>query len=254
MLEKEELEKRFIEFIKKYEDNYDQLSGEYEFLEMSIPSYLLLNYKDAYYNPRGNDTILYQIFSAIGALPKEVDPYYQIMKNIEQEYGLERDIIEVGCGMFPALCLKIAERQKEIGKGTITGYDPELVTTSLDGVVLKKEKFTLATPLPKNALIIGQKPCEATETIIRKSSIKNLEFYIQLCECKHNVPTEYKLSHLGNKNLWDSYINEITENTLPEGFIIEKRKQVNPIKNISQSKRYYKAPIEDQIIMTKKKR
>ena len=254
MLNEKELKERFTEFLNKYENGYYQLSGDYDFLEMSIPTYLLLNYQNAYKNPRANDKVFYQIFSAIDALPQEINPYYQFMKIIEKEFGLERDIIDVGGGMFPALSLEIAKRQKEIGKGTITCYDPELVTTTLDGITLKKEKFTLSSSIPENALIIGQKPCEATETIIRTSSIKNLEVFVQLCACTHNVPREYRLSHTETKNLWYSYIQELAEDTLPEGFSLEKGTMIDPLAKIQQESPNYKLNIEDPTIMIKRKK
>ena len=223
MLEKEELKKRIYNFLDQYQDGYDQFNYQYDYLEMAISAYLYRYYEEIYYKHDYRDTAFLQMFSAIGALNKEENPYYQMMKKIEEEYGLDRNIIEVSCGMFPALSYEIAKRQKELGKGTITGYDPELVTKTLTGTTLVDKKFTLSTPLPENSLIIGRKPCEATETIIRTANIKNIEFYIQVCSCNH-TPIEYRLTHLPKPNqlLWHTYIEELAQDTLPKNFKIEK--------------------------------
>ena len=185
MLSREELNKRMTEYLLKYREGYGRVS-EIEDLEyeMDLMTYIKYYYADSYYDPRSGENDFFQMFSAIDGLEGR-DPYYQTMQEIEQEFGLDRDIFEVGCGMFPSLARIIAKRQQEIGKGTITAFDPELVTKVVDGVHLVKEKFTLTTPLPKNALIIGRKPCEATEIMIKAASKNNAELFLKLCYCNH---------------------------------------------------------------------
>lgn len=230
MLNIEELRKRFDEYMHKNEKAYLEMSSDEEFywLEESVSSFLLRNFVSAYYEPMVGDSMFQQIFSGIDALPNERNPFYQMMQRIEKEYGLDRDIIDVGSGAFPALAYEISKRRKELGikKGSITAFDPRLAVETLDGITLVKDKFTLATPLPKSALIVGRKPCESTETIVRKSSINNLEIYIQLCHCEKHVPTEYSLSHKPTKGLsiMEMYIEELTRSTLPKGFRVEKEK------------------------------
>lgn len=230
MLERDELKRRFNEYMQKTRNQYIQMSYEDEFqwLEESLISFLENNYMQAYYSPLIGDSMFQQIFSGINALPNDINPFYQMMQRIEQEYGLERDIIDVSCGVFPALSYEIQKRKDEldIKKGSITAFDPRLGINTLDGVVLIKDKFTLTTPLPKNALLVGRKPCDATETIIRKSSINNLEIYIQLCHCDEHVPKAYKLSHkpMNNMSFMEIYIEDLTRSTLPTGFRVEKEK------------------------------
>jgi hypothetical protein len=222
MLNKEELQKRMTEYLLKYRNGYARIS-ENEILEMDmdIVTYIYHYYMDAYYEPRRGENAFFQMFSAIDALGKK-DPYLQTMNEIETEFGLDRNIIEVGCGMYPSLARLIAKKQKEIGKGTITAYDPELVTKTLEGVKLVKANFTLETPIPKDALIIGRKPCQATETTILAAEKNETELFLKLCNCNH-IPDELKsqYSQPGKKN-WLTYLNKVIEDNIKPGFRIEK--------------------------------
>ena len=124
--------------------------------------------------------------------------------------------------MYPSLARLIAKRQKEIGKGTITAYDPELVTKTLDGVNLVRANFTLTTPIPQNALIIGRKPCKATETAILSATKNKTELYLKLCNCNH-IPDELKFyySQNGSKN-WLAYLDKVINDNLQPEFTVEK--------------------------------
>lgn len=235
MLEISELQKRFKEYMNKYEQAYLDMSSDEEFywLEESVSSFLSSNLVSAYLEPMVGDSMFQQIFSGIDALPNEINPFYQMMKRIENEYGLDRDIVDVASGAFPALAYEISKRKKELGikKGSITAFDPRLAVTKLDGITLVKSKFALATPVSQETLLVGRKPCDATEIIVRKSSIQNLEFYIQMCHCEKHVPTEFKLSHKPTKGLtlMEMYIEDLARKTLPTGFRVEKEKVVDSV-------------------------
>lgn len=253
MLDEKELEKRFMEFLNKYYQGYSDLSydEEYMWLEETIPSYLSTYYKAAYREPMIGDNVFFQIFSGIDALDPSINPFYQMMSRIEKEYGLDRDIIEVGCGYFPALSYEITKRKKELGieKGRIIAYDDKLVTTSLEGTTLVKDKFLSSTIIASpDALIIGRRPCKATEALIKASSINNLEFYLQLCPCTDHVPIEFKLSHkeIKGHKLSEMYAEQLARETLPSGFIIEKETIIERVGNSP------KQIAEETIIKTKK--
>lgn len=227
MLSREELKKRMTEYMLKYREGYASVS-EIEDLEdeMDLITYINHYYADSYYEPRSGENAFFQMFSAIDSLGDK-DPYLQTMQEIEQDFGLDRNIIEVGCGMFPSLARIIAKRQKEIGKGTITAYDPELVTKTLEGVTLVKHHFTLATPIPKNALIIGRKPCQATELMIQSATLNQSELFLKLCNCNH-IPDSQKSNYTGPyKTNWLTYVDEITASTLQPGFVVEKSESID---------------------------
>jgi hypothetical protein len=53
----------------------------------------------------------------------------------------------------------------------------------LKNLEIKKENFTEKTIVPKNSLIIGFMPCEATELLIRYATKNKLDFMVALCGC-----------------------------------------------------------------------
>lgn len=222
MLSREELKKRMTEFLLKYREGYGRVSEIEDLeMEMDLMTYIKYYYMDSYYEPRRGENAFFQMFSAIDGLEGR-DPYYQTMQEIEEAFGLDRDVIEIGCGMFPSLSRLIAKRQQEIGKGTITAYDPELVTKVVDGVKLIRERFTLATPIPKDALIIGRKPCEATAVMINAAAANKSELFLKLCDCNH-IPTKNEKDYEGPyRTKWFSYVDDLVEGTLQPGFTVEK--------------------------------
>ena len=60
------------------------------------------------------------------------------MNFINEKYGLNQDILEVGSGFFPTLAEKIDTYQQSTNKGSITAIDPLLIPTSLGNVKLCK--------------------------------------------------------------------------------------------------------------------
>jgi hypothetical protein len=230
MLDRKELKKRIFNFLDKYGEGYATLDlEEAYFLEMSIDNYIANYYEDAYYKPINRDNVFFQIFSAIGAFEQEVNPYFQLATLIEKEYGLNYNIIEVGSGLFPALALEIAKKQKKLEKGTITVYEPNLVPKILEGITLINKDFPLVTELPQNSLIIGRKPCKTTENMIRIANQTNSEFFIQLCKCAH-APIEYKLkSKSDSNNTWIKYLMDVAQDTLPLNFSVEETSIIDPL-------------------------
>lgn len=244
MLDMKELAKRMDEFMVKYGRGYAELSAEDEFLwlEQSVPSYIQDYYKMAYYEPRVGESIFQQIFSGIEAMEDKYNPFRQMVLRLEEEYGLDRDYLEVGCGFFPALAYELAKRKRELGieKGKITAYDAKLVTTTLNGVTLVKDKFYASTIVPADTVLIGRRPCEATEAIVKNGAHNNLEIYIQLCSCEEHVPKSYRLSHkpVKDQTILEMYTEEITRDTLPSGFRVEKEKVLEQVGDQPSQQRY----------------
>lgn len=233
LLSRSELEKRIRDYMQKYRQEYANISNETtDFLEMSLDSWIDQNYQKAYFDPKGDESFFNQIFVAIDALPEERNSYYQMAKKIENEYGLDRNIVEVGGGLFPALAFEIAKRQQITGKGTITVYDPNMVVTNLDGIKIVKDYFTENCQLEEGSLLVARKPCEASETVIRTANKYKVEFYLNLCCCAH-TPEEYALKHknVNWRVVWQSYIEDLAMSTLPDDFRLERVDELNTCTN-----------------------
>lgn len=214
-----ELERVVLPFIDEYQHFYDSDEELREEVDCSsVSNFLRYSYKDAYHFLGENESVYTQIFAHLGLLPEEKNPYYQMMKRIEAEYGLDRDIVEVGGGMIPVLGMEIAKRQLEIGKGSITIYDPKAFIKTANGAKIINSYFTEATSpaLKEGDLLIGRKPCDATIGMIKAANKRNVEFYISLCDCDH-TPTEYRLTHGGLRGcIWHDYVKDVATSTLPK--------------------------------------
>ena len=125
--------------------------------------------------------ILRQIYTELGFFRDDENIYLGFIDILENNFDIDRDIIEVGCGRFPALAKIIALKQH---KGTITVYDPRLATveSKIPNMKLKRENFTKSTPVRSDQLVIGFMPCEATEQTIVTAGKNKADFLIALCE------------------------------------------------------------------------
>lgn len=158
------------EFLQRYGEGYDQRELDY----------IRRNWHHCL-KSRFSMDILRQVYSELGLVSDEENIYLGFIKLLEENFGIDRDIIEVGGGRFPSLAKLIALKQET---GTITVYDPRLVTTQsiCPNMTLKKEKFTKQTPVTEDQLIIAFMPCEATEPAIFAAAQNKADFLIALCE------------------------------------------------------------------------
>jgi hypothetical protein len=157
-------------FLKEHKNGYS--AREIDFIRRCWQMYL---------DKKFNVDILRQIYSELNIIDEKDDIYHGFMKILEENFDIDTDIIEVGGGRIPSLAKKIALKQK---KGTITVYDPDLISTKskIPNMVLRKQPFTLQTPVQKDQLIIGFMPCEAAEKIIYNARNNGAHFLIALCE------------------------------------------------------------------------
>ena len=165
----EQLAAKAIEFIEKYKDHYTQ--WELDFLLKNT-----LNMND----PRIPD-VLRQISVEVEALEEKNNMYKKFINVLEENFEIDRDILEIGGGVVPSLSKLISLKQNH---GTITVYDPRLILSvpHKENVILKKEKFQLNSSIGTARMIIGFMPCDATNLIVDVACQNNLDFMIALCE------------------------------------------------------------------------
>lgn len=126
--------------------------------------------------------ILREVLDFLGIIPDSENIYIEFLHQIESLHQIEnRNIIEVGCGVFPNLSSRMSLKQKN---GRITVYDPRLDSTiqSSDKLILKKEEFTRETPLEDTNLIVGLMPCKGAEALIDQAIANEIDFVLWLCE------------------------------------------------------------------------
>ena len=166
MLAIEEKKKRkyYIKrFLQQHRQIYDKIELQYLHTCHNIDDQMI-NLPD----------IFRQLLDELNLVTPDKNVYTIFCKFLEELYGLDRDIIEVGGGVIPSLGKKIALKQQ---KGSITVYDPRLMNIQTPpNLVLKREQFTSKTNLSKTNLLIGFTPKEATETIINEACKNNIDF------------------------------------------------------------------------------
>lgn len=159
--------------------------------------------------------IMNQIYAEIGLLPEANNIYKGFMNVLSKEHDLDCNILEIGGGFFPIMAKYIDEEQQKIGKGTITVYDPMLVTKKLGNIKLIKENFTHLDTVNQYDLIIGIAPCEATEFIIKKAAEEGKTFFVALCGCTHftHWHNPFRMPTLED---WCEYIYSKARDTIDE--------------------------------------
>ncbi len=182
-----ELKTKFVEFAKKYKSLYSKSAWEY--IEEEIFNALKEN--DA-------PDILMQIYSELKINPSPARFYQHHLKLVKENFPIDGNIVDIASGMLPAFANLLAEEQLHIGKGTVTIYEPLLLSMEPKhpNITLHKEEFTSDTDLSKYDLVTGIMPCDATEIILENAIRNHKNFYVAMCGCVHD-PLAYYYGYMG---------------------------------------------------------
>ena len=169
---------KFKQFKEEYSTNYSPEAWEY----------IEENFYEGLQNRESPD-ILMQIYTELCLNPIGGSLYHKHLKLLKKHFPIDGNIVEVGSGMIPAFANIIAKEQIQIGKGTITIYEPLLaqLKPKYPNITLHKEEFTLDTDISKADLLVGVMACEATETILESAIINDKDFYVAMCGCVHSA-------------------------------------------------------------------
>ena len=159
--------------------------------------------------------LIMQIYSELEIVDKKHNRYNEYLNMIHKNFNINCNILEVGGGFIPAFANLVAPKQLKSGNGTITVYDPELITTESKhkNLTLVREKLGANTDIRKYDLIVGIMPCEATELILEKACENNKDFFIALCGCVH---LDFYDSMLYGINQYKRYLLNKTKKLLEE--------------------------------------
>ena len=178
----EEYQKKFEEFKKKYQHEYSKSEWDY------IEYYFFKQIHDIY-----APNIMMQIYGKLGIKDSPAIFYRKHLELIKQNFPIDGNVVEVAAGNFPIFAEDLAKEQGEIGKGTITIYEPALIemTPKYPNMTLHKEEFTKETDLTGADLVIGIHPCKATWAILENAIKHKKDFYVAMCGCDHTPGVEY---------------------------------------------------------------
>lgn len=151
-----------------------------------------------------NDSCYTQAWDALSLLQDAENPYLGFRDVIEKNFGLDIDILEIGGGVYPSLSYSINSRQIEIGKGSITVYDPLLSKRLVsNGVILERKSFTADVDVSKFDLIISKEPCLATYAMLDAGGRTDKSMVLSPCKCYDLLPEDYYWSDLPT---WYSFV------------------------------------------------
>ena len=211
-MKKKELKEKYKKFVDEYSDNYPKDAFEY--------------IRENFWKCRKSfeiPDILMQVYSELGLYEDYVNIYLKHLNKIKSIFNTDCNVLEIAGGALPAFSDIIAREQLNIGKGTITMYDPMLATTKAKYTNLKlyKEEFTDNKKISNYDLIIGIRPCEITECIIKKACKERKNFYIQMCGCTHFTLEQVKKYGL-SREIYQKYITDLANELLGEEVNITK--------------------------------
>lgn len=226
------MEERFKLFVNEHLDYFD--ADELEYLNNETVKSILET-------PGLMPGLARQLLEVIGYYDdkKEQSGYELFMNIANEEFGLDKRILEVGGGIIPVLGHKISLRQNH---GSITIYDPRLSNyfPATDRFILKREMFNSNTSIKETDLIISFMPCTATYELIDTVTKQQKDFLIAMCEGGlHGEPYDYfesdeewvsSMVDFAKRRVRDNDMGELIELSFDESIspypvIYNKRKQ-----------------------------
>ena len=176
LIERTAFNKKFQEFLKKYAHLYPREALEF----------IKENFSNGLTTVCQAD-LLMQINQELG-VTFPIPSFYEIhLHKIMENFDIGCNIVEVAAGMIPAFGNLIAAEQLKIDKGTITLYDPQLLSTEpkYRNMTLYREEFTTKTNVSSANLLVSTLGCETMEDTIEVACTNHKDFYVAMCGCTH---------------------------------------------------------------------
>ncbi|MBR4671990.1 MAG: hypothetical protein IKO78_02165 [Bacilli bacterium] len=198
-----EVEDKIFKYFMKYGSHYDE----------NCTDFIVRNMEEYLRTGKPVDVIS-QVAYAIGERPEVGETRYDtFFEYLKQNGHLDKNILEVSCGRYPALADMIDKYQRRTGVGTIAAYDPCLVTTRLGNIKLYRDFFNHDTDISAYTLLTGLYPCHTTLNIIRKANAEDKDFVIGLCGCIHSF-NEPKVRPEPTYEGWLGHLQEVAQRTV----------------------------------------
>ena len=186
-LSDEVITSRIRDFLEKHPEGYDKDT-------------IVALQKSALWGRRTSSTVseLDEIYNYLQLDQEDNNIYQAFADMITSKFDIDRPIYEIGGGHLPTVGKILSLKQKQ---GTVTIYDPKLLSTSTDipNLRLVRKEFTGEEIVESNALMIGYKPCDAIIPMMKYIAKNDLDFMIALCDCAHGFP---EIKDEDDINLW----------------------------------------------------
>lgn len=202
------IENKLKAFLEMYSNDFDDRQKEF-----------ILNNMESYLSGEVTIDLLAEVAYAINEEPKNGNIYREYLEFLKSHYDICGDVLEVGCGSYPAFASILDKHQTKSGKGTIEVYDPEVIVSKLGNIKINREKFTSDTEVGKYSLVTAMFPCDPTIDLIRKANASDKDFAILLCEC---VPTNgFIYNPYYSPYMWHNHVYNVAKESVQEDRIID---------------------------------
>lgn len=171
----EDAKKMLAVFLDTYGKNYSEKDL----------AYIKSNFHN-YYSLFGADTRLGQLYSLFGCYPSDADPYLGFANVLQKYFDIRTDILDVASGHYPSFGKIVAGRQMQLGCGTITLYDPNIVCAEnppYPNMKVYKEKFQDAHSISDFRLVTSTLPCTVTKELLEQFVGTDQDLFMALCGC-----------------------------------------------------------------------
>lgn len=152
---------------------------------------------------------VYQLTGTYEMFP--CNPYLNYLREMKKSFDLDRDLLEVGSGFYPAMAKIISDIQT---KGSITAMDYDSVISELGKIRILKKYFTVDTDVSQYEMLYGIMPCEATIPMIYSANKNDKDLFIGLCGCTH-FENPGSMPFITSQ-MWFDYVESIVKKTLPK--------------------------------------
>lgn len=193
---------KLLDFLSKYGQNYPP----------KVAASILKNFLSNDYSTEGTACSLSQMYQMVGVYDLLPDnSYSRFLKELKARFDINKKLLEVGCGYYPAFAEKLAKEQT---RGSIDAIDPCVVTENVKGVNVKKECFTQNYDISKYDLIYGIRPCEATFEMIISANRANKDLFLQACGCGKVVSSRVAIKC--SMDMWLKFVESLLKQTTPK--------------------------------------
>jgi len=175
-------------FYEKYCQDKSVRESIYKWLNRDDLIKLVSDLDDSFYNT----DLVSQFFSYFNMVNQDKDDFYNFFLLLKKNFGVNKNILEIGSGWFPSLGKYIDNYQMKIGSGRITCYDEALRVLKHNNVNLVKKSITKDTNIGNYDLVCAHYSCSATDLFVDLCIDNHKEFILSLCPCKRNYPTDFK--------------------------------------------------------------
>lgn len=151
-----------------------------------------------------------EFFSYFGLISQEKDLEKTKYEIINDNFDIKKNILEIGCGIFPSVAKYIDKKQTSVGQGSITCYDSKLQIKTDGNIKLVNQNIDLNTNISAYDYMYAFSACDATKPFLELASQNNKEFVLGLCTCPQVVPNDlYETIVLGQNPAIDKLYKKL---------------------------------------------